>query len=125
MWQERWKRAAEKTSSLESTLHFGHYILGAYSDHISHLHVTLSSIALRRGFAYNHWSQGLLVMLEKEMGNKLINKLRAILLMEAVFNFGNKQTYGIHMLSNARKDGHMPDEIFSEKIRMADNRTLS
>lgn len=66
-------------------------------------------------------------MLEMELGNKLLNKLRAILLMEVEtdFNFGNKQTYGIQMLDNARKYGLMADEIFSERNRMADDGTLS
>ena len=64
-------------------------------------------------------------MLEKELGNKLISKLRAILLMEADFNFGNKQTYGVHMLDNARKFRLMPEEIFNEQNRMADDGTLA
>ena len=64
-------------------------------------------------------------MLEKELGNKLISKLRAILLMEADFNFGNKQTYGVHMLDNARKFRLMPEEIFNERNRMADDGTLA
>ena len=44
-----------------------------------------------------------MVMLEKELGIKLITKLRAILLMEADFNFGNKHIYGVKMLETARK----------------------
>ena len=64
-------------------------------------------------------------MLEKELGNKLINKLRAILLMEAVFSFGNKQTYGIHMLDNARKYKLMPEEVFNERNWVDNDETLS
>ena len=85
----------------------------------------MTSLALRQGFAYKRWARGLSVMLEKELGNKLISKLRAILLMEADFNFGNKQTYGVHMLDNARKYRIMPEEIFNERNRMADEGTLA
>ena len=115
MWQQRWRKASEKTLSSESTLHFGHYITGAESDYISHLHATMTSLALRREFAYKRWARGLSVILEKELGNKLISKLRAILLREADFNFGNKQTYGVHMLDNARKHRLLPEGIFNEK----------
>jgi hypothetical protein len=41
-------------------------------------------------------------MLEKVLGNKLITKLRAILLMEADFNAANKIVYGEMMLGLAR-----------------------
>ena len=64
-------------------------------------------------------------MLEKVMGNKLINKLRAILLMEADFNATNKIIYGERMLDNARKYKLSPDEIYSEKQRMADGSAVS
>jgi uncharacterized protein (UPF0332 family) len=94
-WQHRWTRAKEKTSSSESTLHFGQYMAGATSDTISHFHALKSSIVLLRGVSLSRWSRGLSVMLEKEFGNNLLSKLRAILLMEADFNTANKR--GAHV----------------------------
>ena len=41
-------------------------------------------------------------MLEKIAGLALVNKLRAILLMEADFNFHNKLIFGSHMLDTTR-----------------------
>ncbi len=35
-WKQQWKGCREFTSSLESGLHFGHYIAGCDSDHISY-----------------------------------------------------------------------------------------
>ena len=64
-------------------------------------------------------------MLEKEAGNILVSKLRAILLMEADFNFANKAIFGVRMLDNVRQYGFMPEEIFSEKNRMADDGSLA
>ncbi len=64
-------------------------------------------------------------MPKKELGIKLITKLRAILLMEANFNFGNKHIYGVKMLETAQKHDLMLEEISSEKGKMADNGTLS
>ncbi len=59
-------------------------------------------------------------MLENMFGCTLISKLRSILLMEAHFNFSNKLIYGVRMMNNMRKHGYMPEEIYSEKGKMAD-----
>jgi hypothetical protein len=123
IWQQKWKKKREATSSSVSTLHFGHYISGADCDEISDFHALKTSLAIVHGIALNRWSKGLCVMLEKVMGVKLINKLRAILLMEADFNASNKIIFGERMMDmdNARKYRLMPEEIFSEKQRMADD----
>ena len=66
------------------------------------------------------------MVLEKELGCTLINKLRAILLMEADFNFSNKILYGTRMVDNVRRFGLMPeDTLTAKKNRMADDRTLA
>jgi hypothetical protein len=64
-------------------------------------------------------------MLEKMIGVRLVSKLRAILLMKADFNAMNKEVYGVWMLEEARKYKLIPEEIFSEKNRMADNGGLA
>eukprot|EP00804_Cyclotella_cryptica_P019501 CCRYP_006665-RB/>CCRYP_006665-RB protein AED:0.69 eAED:-0.40 QI:0/-1/0/1/-1/1/1/0/366 len=58
-------------------------------------------------------------MLEKKLGVRLINKLRAILLMEADFNSANKIIFGERIMNNVRKYKLMPDDIFSEQAREA------
>jgi hypothetical protein len=64
-------------------------------------------------------------MLEKMFGCTLVKKLQSILLMEADFNYANKEIYGIRMMDNVRKYGYMAEEIFSEKGRMADDGSLA
>ena len=64
-------------------------------------------------------------MLEKMFGCTLVAKLRAILLMEADFNFSNKLVYGVRMMNNVHSHGHMPEEIYSEKDKTADDGTLA
>ena len=54
-----------------------------------------------------------------------MTKLRAILLMEADFNFSNKIVYGVRMMDNASKYGLMPEEMYSEKNKIVDNGTLA
>ena len=124
-WSEYWKKAREETSSSESGLHFGHQIASAHSPLLSHLHATRCSIALRRGFGFQRWTRGLSVMLEKIKGCSEVSKLRSMLLMEADFNAVNKMIYGYRMMGNVRKHDMMPDEIFSEKNRTADDGTLT
>ncbi len=58
-------------------------------------------------------------------GVHLVSKLRAILLMEADFNAMNEEVYGVWMLDEARKYKLIPEEIFSEKNRMADDGSLA
>ena len=54
-----------------------------------------------------------------------VTKLCSILLTEADFNFSNKKIYGGRILDNVRKYNLMPEEIFSEQNRMADDGTLA
>ena len=124
-WQRRWRKAKEDTSSSPSLLHFSHYKAGADSDIISSLHAALTSIAFTKGFALERWSNGLCVMLEKMFGCRLVSKLRAILLMEADFNTANKEIFGNRMLETARQNNLMPEEIFSERGRMATDGALA
>jgi hypothetical protein len=105
----------KETLSSESGIHFGHYIVGCKSDIIAHYHTAQVSVILAHAIQLERWSQGLSVMLEKTLGNMLVTKLRAILLMEADFNATNKIVYGSRMLNNAREYKQMPEEIFSKK----------
>ena len=75
---------------------------------ISHMHALKTEIAVRWGFALNRWSRGLSCMLEKKAGCTLVEKLRAILLVEADFNFKNGTIYGSRMLNVARQYKFMP-----------------
>ena len=66
----------------------------------------------------------MIVVLEKIAGIALVNKLRAILLMEANFNFHNKLIFGKRMLETARAEGLIPVEQYSEKQSTAEDGTL-
>ena len=124
-WQQRWKKVKEDTSSSQSSLHFGHYIAGTDCDYISQFHALRVLLALNMGIAIEWWSNGLSVMLEKMFSVRLVSKLPAILLMKADFNAMNKEVYGVWMLDNARKYKLIPEEIFSEQNRTADDGGLA
>lgn len=124
-WKSKWRKADESTSSSASGLHFGHYKAAVDSDIISQFHALKVTLAMRRGIALDRWSNGLSVMLEKIFGIRLVSKLRAILLMEADFNAANKEIFGSRMMNQARKHKLIPEEIFTEKNRTADDGHLA
>lgn len=64
-------------------------------------------------------------MMEKKVGSHLVSKLRSILLLEADMNKANKIIYGERMMNNIRRYQLMPEEIFSEKNRTADDGALA
>ncbi len=70
-----WKRAKEETSSSFSGLHFGHYIAGTSSTHISHFHALKTTLLLHHGLVLERWAKGLSVMLQKLFGCSMITKL--------------------------------------------------
>lgn len=124
-WIAHWKRANKQTSSSTSGRHFDHYKAGLGSKHIEFLQSLFATLILKRGFVLNRWSNELYAMLEKIFGCSLITKLWSILLMEANFNATNKIIYCVRMLNNVQKYKLMPEEVFSERNRLADNGTLS
>ncbi len=120
-----WRKTKEETSSSKSSMHFGHYMAGSLFAYIDHFHSLKATLSLHHGLVLDRWAQGLSVMLQKDFGCSLITKLRAILLMESDFNGMNKQIHGIWMLANTRKYNLMPEEIYSKRSRMADDRTFT
>ncbi len=120
-WKRYWAIVNKESSSSESRLHFGHYIVGCMSDIVTHYHAARVLVVLAHAIQLERWSCGLLVMLEKMLGVTLVSKLQAILLMEADFNASNKIMYGVRMMQNVCNHRMMPKEIYSKKNRMADN----
>ncbi len=112
-WKRYWKVVNEETSSSESGLHFGHYIVGSTSDLITHYHTARVSVVIAHAIQLERWSRGLSVMLEKTLGVTLVTKLQAILLMEADFNATNKIIYGNRVMEKVWGHNFMPEEIFS------------
>ena len=63
-------------------------------------------------------------MLEKIAGVALVTKLRAILLLEADYNYHSKLIFSKRMMELARSHGIVPEEIYSEKGRTAEDAVL-
>ena len=114
-YQAYWRRAKEKTSSSYSGLHFGHWKAAASNNYLSECHALSTELAYSSGFSFPRWQAGLSAMLEKQKGNDHVDKLRAILLMEADFNFANKLYFGSRMIRQAEQYDQIPDELFGSR----------
>ena len=110
-----WRGRKEKTSSSYSRLHFGHWIACADSPYLASLHAKRIELAFRCGAPLYRWQSGLSVMLEKVAGINLVDKLRAILLMEADFNFANSLYFGKRTLEIANKQDLIKHDTFGSK----------
>ena len=111
-FQDFWRSAKENTSSSMSNRHFGHYKSAAKNTILSTLHASFCNAASTTGVSIPRWEKGLTVMLEKIKNNIRVNKLRAILLMEADFNFVNKLMFGHRLMSHAKKFNRIPQELY-------------
>ena len=109
-FQSWWLHAREETQSSKSGGHFGHYKAAAENDYLSALHVAKLNLALETGVPYERWGHGLTVLLEKEFGSIYIDKLRAICLFEADFNWLQKIIFAKRMISCARQKQVIPAE---------------
>jgi hypothetical protein len=117
--------ALSRVRKAENRLHHRNLAYTLATDHISHFHALKALLIIRRGVVLDRWAWGLSVMLEKTAGCALITKLWSILLMEADFNAINKIIYGSRMLQTVREYELIPEEIYSERNRLADDRTLA
>jgi hypothetical protein len=126
-FQQHWRKAREHTSSSLSGLHYGHYKAAAQSDLLSEMHALMTKLAVTGGAPLACWESGLSVMLEKTKGIIQVDKLRAILLMEADFNFYNGLMFAKRMVDRAESQCWIPREIYGgrknhEAIEVALNR---
>ena len=97
--------------------HCGHYAAAAYSDLLSEAHIRHLVLITKTGAAPKRWPKDLSVMLENIAGVVVVTKLRALLLIEADFNRHNRLIFEDRMMTLARENGLVPEEIYSEKRR--------
>ena len=116
-----WKQVREDTSSSISTIHFGHYRAATKSDKISKFLSQKITLIARTGCPPTRWGNGLQVMLEKIAGVALVNKLRAILLMEADYNYFNKWAFGYEALNALMAEGYIPEDQYSQRQSTAED----
>jgi hypothetical protein len=123
-FQKWWSTAREATESSKSRLHFGRYKAGASDKVISQLHATSLNTIREIGVAPDRWRQSITVLLEKVFGVRLIDKLRAICLLEADFNWLNKLIFAHRLEQHCRKHGLVPAEQFAKSCTTCEEASL-
>ena len=119
-----WSKAKENTSSSKSGRHFGHYKAICSDPDLVALQLASINHAATRGSPLSRWSNGVTVLLEKVAGSKRIEKLRAICLLEADFNWWLKVIFARRMLNKMTTKGAIPLEQGAVKGKTPTNTTL-
>ena len=102
----------------------GHYKTATYSDVITNFLSRKISLIARGGCPLDCWGHGLQVMLEKVAGVALVNKLHAILLMEADFNYINTWVFAHEAINNMYALGYVTEYQYSQKESTAEDAKL-
>ena len=84
----------------------------ALDNDLSEITSLFLTVVLRMGYSLLRWQQGLIILLEKVPGVWLVDKLRAILLLEVDYNSLNKLVVASRMMSRIREEREIPEEIF-------------
>jgi hypothetical protein len=119
-----WSKAKENTSSSKSGRHFGHYKAISSDPDLVALHLTSINHAATRGSPLLRWSNGVTVLLEKVAGTRRIEKLRAICLLEADFNWWLKVIFARRMMYRMKEKGAIPLEQGAVKGKTTTSTTL-
>jgi hypothetical protein len=119
-----WQRVQEKTSSLISGIHFGHYKTATYSETLTDFFAKKITMIARCGCPLECWGHRLQVLLEKIVGVALVTKLRAVLLMEGDFNYMNKWIFGKEAISKLYEMENIPGNQYSQKESTAKDARL-
>ena len=109
----------ERTSSSHSGLHFGHYKAHTEMHAIAEMKHKLVNLALKSGQPLKRWIKGVSVMLEKVACNINIQKLRAILLLEADFNALHKIEFNNRLIPKLEEVDAIPVEIIGGRRAQA------
>jgi hypothetical protein len=104
-----WKYIANKnTQSLASGVHFEHYKAASYDKDLSTLKAVKLLLAAATGIPLVRWGTGITILLEKVHANIYIDKMQAICIFEADFNYLNKFVFEKQMMGKALDAGIVP-----------------
>jgi hypothetical protein len=98
-FQSYWQHANEDIQSSNSGCHFGHYKAASFDHYLSAMHAAKLTLAASTGVPLARWRNGLTVLLKKVFGNIYIDKMQAICLLEANYNWLNKFVFAKQMMT--------------------------
>jgi hypothetical protein len=114
-FQSYWQHANEDIQSSKSGCYFGHYKAASFDRYLSTMHTAKLKLAASTGVPLAQWGNGLTVCLEKVFKNIYIDKMWAICLLEADYNWLNKFVLVKQMMDKAFEGDIMPVEQFAKR----------
>jgi hypothetical protein len=115
-YKQYWRYVVkEKTQPSASGVHFGHYKASSYDNDLSTLEAAKLSLTAATGIPLARWGTGITVLLEKVPGNIHIEKMRAICLIEADYNYLTKFVFAKQMMNKALDAGIVPADQFAKR----------
>jgi len=109
--QHSWQRMPARTGSSPYGPLFCDYIAGAQDSTVADVDASLSSIPYLVGFSPTLWQEATDVMIPKKRTSRHVQKLRIIVLFDAMFNMGNKRI-ARDMIHRAHSLDLLPDEAY-------------
>ena len=94
-------------------------IAQSFSDKLTSLQIKKLNLMLRLGLPLERWLHGILLLLQKEIGNIDIDKLRFIILFEADFNWLLKMIFSKRLMARAIENDTLPQEFYAMKGKSA------
>ncbi len=88
--------------------HFGHDKAASYDRYLSAMHAAKLTLAASTGVTLARWRNGLTILLEKVFGNIYVDKMWAICLLEADYNWLNKFIFAKQMMDKAFQGDIIP-----------------
>jgi hypothetical protein len=114
-FQQYWIKVDEWTSSSFSGVTVLHYKATASHSMLLAMHMVYLSECARKGIPLARWGIRHTVLLENIVGNNFVNKLWAICLLEADFNWMNTVVFAKQMIGSALERNLIPGKCFSKK----------
>jgi hypothetical protein len=89
------------------------------------MHTAKLTLAASTGIPLAYWGNGLMVLLEKVFGNIYIDKMQAICLLEANYNWLNNFAFGKQMMDKVFQGNIIPAEQFAKRGSQATEGVLT
>lgn len=106
-----WKKMRANTGSSPYGPLFCDYIAGTHHSEVADVDASMASIPFMTGFTPTQWREATDVMIPKKKSSRHVQKLRIIVLFDAMFNMGNKRI-ARDMIRRAGQLGLLPAEAY-------------
>jgi hypothetical protein len=124
-FQSYWRHANENIQSSKSGCHFGQYKAASFDRYLSAMHTAKVTLAASTGTPLARWGNRLTILLEKVFGNIYIDKMQAICLLKADYNWLNKFVFAKQMIDKAFEGDIIPAKQFAKRGSQATEGVLT